>query len=335
MHAFIAGIEYCLPIQSLTTEDLVEEFPEWLSLRKTIQKTGVQRRQIADIDECASDLGVQAAQKLFAKGDCNPKDIDFILFCTQTADYALPATACLVQDRLGISTTSGALDINMGCSGFIYSLGLAIGLINSGQANSILLITAETISKYLDRRDRSSRAIFGDGAAAIWIRSGERQSIGPFCYGTDGSGGENLIVRDSGMRRSLEQENSSASSENPFGARTMFMDGQKIFDFALRVVPLSVSALLQKSGLTVDDIGLFVLHQANAYLLEELRKMLGIAKEKFQITISDCANTVSSTIPIALKHADLEGKLKNGEKIMLVGFGVGYSWAACIVEWKD
>jgi 3-oxoacyl-[acyl-carrier-protein] synthase-3 len=335
MHGYIASIEYFLPEQVISTADLSAMFPKW-SVEKIDAKTGIQERHIAAKDECASDLAVTAARKLFDSCDCNPQEIDFLLFCSQSPDYALPATACLLQDRLGIPVNCGALDFNLGCSGFVYGLGLAEGLIASGQANSILLITAETISKYLDDNDKGSRTIFGDGAAVSLIRGSTTgaPAMGPFLYGTDGRGGKHLIVTNSGSRRLASLGNTdSGQEERTEKPSHLHMDGAKIFDFALTTVPACVMGLLSKAGLQLEDIDLFVFHQANAFLLEEIRAILGIPESKFQITLSHCANTNSATIPIALKHAELQGRLKKGDAVMLVGFGVGYSWAGTIIRW--
>jgi 3-oxoacyl-[acyl-carrier-protein] synthase III len=336
MHAFVAGIEYFLPKRALTTEELSSLFPAW-SVEAIDAKTGIRHRHIAGRDECASDLGVAAALRLFRSGTCRPSDIDFLLFCTQSPDYVLPTTACLVQDRLGISMNAGAIDCSIGCSGFVYGLGISEGLIASGQAMNILLITADTYSKYINESDRTSRTLFGDGAAATLIRgrSGDAPTLGPFVYGTNGEGANDLIVRNSGTRLTyMSNEATPVSETGRPEPGFLTMNGPRIFQFAISTVPRAVSMLLEKAEMTMDDIDLFVFHQANAYLLEELRRRLRIPQEKFQVTISHCANTVSSTIPIALKHAELEGKLKIGHVIMLVGFGVGYSWSATIVRWS-
>src|ERR1039458_9298547 len=190
MQASISAIEYYLPGNTVSTEDLSAQVPEG-SVAKMDEKPGIRNRHIAAPDECSSDLAVAAARQLFASGACRPEDIDFILLCTQSPDYFLPTTACLIQDRLGIPTTAGALDFNLGCSGFIYGLGLAQGLIASGQASKVLLLTAETYSKFMNPSDRSVRTIFGDAGAATLLesRGEEHPLIGPFVYGTDGSGG--------------------------------------------------------------------------------------------------------------------------------------------------
>jgi 3-oxoacyl-[acyl-carrier-protein] synthase III len=333
MRAVIAAIDYYLPEAVLTNDDLAHEFPDW-SIDKIRGKTGIDRRHIAADQECSSDLAAAAARKLFQRGICKPEEIDFVLLCTQSPDYFLPTTACLLQQQLKLPTRTGAVDINLGCSGYIYGLGLAKGLIETGQAQKILFITAETYSKFVDRSDRSVRTIFGDGAAATLIQGGdrdERESIGPFVYGTDGSGGENLIVRQGGLRHPAQEAAASAAAvaERP----KLYMNGPEIFTFTLRVVPTCLNQLLEKAEMRLEDIGLFIFHQANKYMLEHLRDKMKIPREKFFIGMENCGNTVSATIPIALRQAEVEGRIGPGAIVALVGFGVGYSWGATLLRW--
>lgn len=334
----IRATEYYLPEKVVTNEALSAEFPEW-SVKRIQSKTGIMERRIAAPGECSSDLGYQAASRLFASGACLPGEIDYLLFCTQSPDYFLPTTACLLQDRLGIPETAGALDFNLGCSGFVYGLGLAQGLLQTGQASRVLLITAETYSKFIHPQDKSVRTLFGDGAAATLVEAlpGEKDAAGSaFVFGTNGKGGANLIVPAGGMRTPSTPESAQVFSDENGNWRSqnhLFMDGAEIFNFTLRSIPDCVNRLLTQSNRRIEDIDFFVFHQANRYMLEHLRKKLGIPAEKFSLCLSHCGNTVSSTIPIALKHASLEGTLKNGQLVMLVGFGVGYSWGATILEW--
>jgi 3-oxoacyl-[acyl-carrier-protein] synthase-3 len=338
MNASILAIEYHLPLPVVSNQNLAAEFPEW-TIGKIEEKTGIMERHIAAPEECSSDLAVAAAQKLFDSGRCRPEQIDYLLLCTQSPDYFLPTTACLLQQRLGIPTSAGALDFNLGCSGYVYGLGLAQGLISSGQASKILLITAETYSKFLNQRDRSVRTIFGDAAAATFLSAEPSPAplIGPFVYGTDGRGGQNLIVPAGGMRLPRSPETAVAVPDGTGNVRSqddVYMNGGDIFTFTLDVVPQSVNSLLEKAGLEAREVDLFVFHQANRFMLEHLRKRLQIPPEKFQLTMSHCGNTVSSTIPIALKHAAQEGRLPQGSLVMLVGFGVGYSWGATLLRWS-
>jgi 3-oxoacyl-[acyl-carrier-protein] synthase-3 len=337
--AEIGGVEIHLPAYCLGNDELAGEYPDW-SVEKIQEKTGIRDRWIAADGECASDLGVKAAEKLFASGVCRAQDVDFLLFCTQSPDYFLPTTACVLQQRLGLPTDAGALDFNLGCSGFIYGLGLAKGLIETGQAETVLLITAETYSKHIHPQDRSVRTLFSDGAAATLVRrrsdGGGGLLSGPFIYGTDGRGAENLIVPAGGMRAREAGPDGGDQVDDAGNVRSrknLFMNGPEIFSFTLRAVPKAVQELLEKSGRTVDDIDLFIFHQANQYMLEHLRKKLKIPAEKFVFCLERYGNTVSSTIPIALREAIAEGRVKPGSTVMLVGFGVGYSWGATLVQW--
>ena len=337
--AAIRCIEYHLPDAILDNIQLANEFPEWPA-DKIEEKIGVIERHIAEPDQCASDLSLLAARKLFDSCACNPSDIDFLLLCTQSPDYLLPPTACLLQDRLGLSKTIGALDFNLGCSGFVYGLGLAKGLIETGQARNVLLITADTYSKYLHPRDKTVRTLFGDAAAATLIQgmmgATSGSAIGPFVYGTDGSGSENLILPVGGMRQRVPTNQALTENEqgNLCSPDFLYMNGPEIFSFTLTTVPRAVEELLARARLKIEEVDLFVFHQASQYILEHLRKKLKISEDKFCVTMRHCGNTVSASIPIALKHAVQEGRLKAGQIVMLVGFGVGYSWAACIIQWK-
>jgi 3-oxoacyl-[acyl-carrier-protein] synthase-3 len=301
-------------------------------------KTGIGSRHIAAAGEYASDLAVEAARKLLAQQVCRPEDIDFLLLCTQSPDYLLPTTACLVQDRLSLPTTMGALDINLGCSGYVYGLSVARGLIEARQARNVLLITCETYSKHMDPGDFSVRVLFGDGAAATLVQAHEtappqgEQWIGPFVYGTDGRGMSNFILRRGGTRRPAvpPAPGGGAVARDP---DALYMNGPEIFSFALAAVPGSVRALLQSAQLSLENVDLFAFHQANVFMLEHLRKKLKIPSEKFLYAVEDCGNTTSSSIPIVLHRASQQGRLRSGNLVMLVGFGVGYSWAAALVRW--
>ncbi|HLI83846.1 MAG TPA: ketoacyl-ACP synthase III [Bryobacteraceae bacterium] len=337
MQASILAIEYFLPEKVISNQDLAVEFPEW-PVEKIQSKTGIAERHVVAEDECASDLAAAACQKLFASGICSPGEIDYLLLCTQSPDYFLPTTACLLQDRLGIPTSAGALDFNLGCSGFVYGLGLAQGLIQTGQASKLLLVTAETYTKFIHPRDRSVRTLFGDAAAATLLAAapGPADLRGSYVFGTDGSGAKNLIVPAGGLRRRHAPETSEARSDANGGARSeesLFMDGAEIFNFTLRAIPACIAQLLDRSGKDLEQVDLFVFHQANRYMLDHLRGKLKIPREKFYLWLESCGNTVSSTIPIALKHALAEGRLRPGQTVMLVGFGVGYSWGATLLEW--
>lgn len=312
----IAAIDFYLPNNILTNDDIANEFPEW-NAEKIKSKIGVDSRHFVDPSQTALDLAVEACENLFANYDRSK--IDFILFCTQSPDYFLPTTACLLQDRLGLQKNIGALDFNLGCSGFVYGLTLAKGLITIGLAKNILLVTSDTYTKYLDKNDKSNRSIFGDGAAVTIIEKDDSKADFQFVVGTDGSGYNNLIVENGASRN---------SSEKP----VLFMKGPKIFTFALENVPGLITETLAKNKLRLEDIDLFVFHQASSYMLNYLKTLCNIPEEKFFLEMQDIGNTVSASIPIALKLALNQGKIKAGFKVLVAGFGVGYSWGAGILE---
>jgi len=332
--AYIKAISYYLPENILSNDKLSEQFPEW-SVEKISAKIGISSRRVVSEDECSSDLAYNAAIKLFEDNNINPNEIDFVLLCTQSPDYFLPTTACLLQDRLGIPTSAGALDFNLGCSGFVYGLSLAKGLILAGDIKNVLLIMAETYSKFIHPEDKSLKSIFGDAASATLVSASEEDLIGPFVFGTDGKGAKNLIVEYGGMRN--RNVNDAKDEVNPeTGAITnkafLSMNGPEIFNFSNKEVPKSVENLLAKAQITIEDVDVFIFHQANKYMLEHLRKKMKVPVEKFYIFMEHCGNTVSSTIPIALSEAIKDGTVRKGSKVCLVGFGVGYSWGACLVQ---
>ena len=281
-------------------------------------------------------LACQAASKLFARGVCTASEVDYLLFCTQSPDYYLPTTACILQHRLGLATTCGALDFNLGCSGFVYGLSLAKGLIETGQARQVLLITAETYSKFIHPGDKSVRTLFGDAAAATLVAGYEVEAelLGPFVFGTDGSGAENLIVPTGGLRRRVvsNPEVVLDASGNRRTINNLYMDGPEIFDFTIRTVPQSIQKLLAIAHKSLQEIDAFVLHQANQFMLQHLRRKLDIPADKFIIAVADCGNTVSLSIPYALQQTAAAGKIRTGHLILLSGFGVGYSWALTLVR---
>lgn len=329
--AYLKATASYLPAGKLTNEDLAREFGDW-NAAKIEAKTGIAVRSVASPGECASDLGMEAARRLFESGACVPADVDFLLLCTQTPDYFLPATACTLQARLGLPTSCGALDFNQGCSGFVYGVSLAKGLIESEMARNVLLITAETYSKFIHPKDRGTRTLFGDGAAATLIGAADstQDLLGPFVFGTDGSGASNLIVRGGGMRYPDCPRASDATAAPSDG--NLYMNGPELFNFTIRAVPPLCSELLTRAGLALSEVDYFVFHQANQFMLEHLRKKLAIPTEKFCINLKTYGNTVSATIPMALEAAQARGELRSGQRVMLVGFGVGYSWAAGMVR---
>lgn len=335
MKARIAAIEYVLPESVLRNEDLSRSHPDW-KVDKMSKTTGIRERRVASVEEYTSDFATAAALRLFSKNGIDPSEVDYLILCTQSPDYFLPTTACIVQSQIGMRLDVGAVDITLGCSGFIYALGLAKGLIESGQVRNVLVITAETHSKFANPDDKSTRPIFGDGAAATLVVGDEsHDGLTGFTLRSDGSGGPGLVVPNGGLR--LGDDFSPKSSIALRGLESngydMHMDGLEIFNFTIRVVPGCVQDVLDRSGATMEDVDLFVFHQANGYLIEHLRKKLEIPEEKFMVALADYGNTGSSTIPIACVDAVSAGRLKAGDKVMLVGFGVGLSWGGVLVSW--
>ena len=330
--AYIKGITYYLPDRVVTNEELLQEFPEW-SVDKVAAKVGVNSRRLAADDETAGDMAEKAARKLFEEYGIDPKTIDFLMLCTQSPDYFLPSTACILQNRLGIPTTAGAFDYNLGCSGCVYGMVMAKGLIDSGMAQNVLVLTAETYQKYLHPSDKSNRSIFGDGAAACLISTDGIAEIGNFSWGTDGSGAEYLIVKTGAARSKLATGN---VVEDEDGHKRfddyLYMNGSAIFNFTLEAVPAMMNDILAKNKMERESVDYFVFHQANKFMLNTIRKVCVLPKDKFYVNLENTGNTVSSTVLIALKDCLDNGTIHPGMKVMITGFGVGLSWGGTILK---
>ena len=317
--ARIGPIAFHLP-ETVEDNDLLQAlFPKW-DMELIYKKTGIRARHIAAPGETAADLAVAAAEKLFRQHDIDRDSIDFLLLCTQSPDYPLPTTACLLQDRLKLRTSIGALDFNLGCSGFVYGLSLADGLIRSGAAERILLLTAETYSKYIHPTDRSLRTIFGDGAAATLIEAADEPSLGGFVFGTDGRGADTLMVAEGGARPAADALKPRKRKRWP---SALVMDGPEIVKFTLEVVPAMIQRVLDQSKWTRDDVEFYLMHQATYFMLEHLRVRLDLTEEQMPLAMQEYGNTVSSTLPLvdarpagrrpfAARHADPLGRLRRG-----------------------
>jgi 3-oxoacyl-[acyl-carrier-protein] synthase III len=317
----IEGISYFLPSNSEDISSLSIDYPEW-DIDKIISKTGIRKRYYVDQDETAVDLAVKACEKFFSEFDVKKSEIDAIVFVTQSPDYVLPTSACLIQERVNLPKRSLGFDLNLGCSGFVNTLSVAASLINSDIVSNCLIICAETYSKYIVSDDRTNRPIFSDGAAVCLLRKGGDFKIGPFEFGINGSGSQNLIVKGSGARKLAIGETEG-----------LFMNGGQILLFTLDEIPKTVNKLLEKEKIEINDLSLVIFHQASKLVLDGLTKKLGISPEKVFSNLEYLGNTVSCTIPIALCDAFDQGLIKPGNKILIVGFGVGYSWGATIIKW--
>lgn len=331
--AYIKAIDTYLPETVVTNEALVEQFPEW-TVEKIANKVGVNSRHKAAKDETATDMAVKAAEQLFERHpEISRESIDFILLCTQSPDYFLPSSACIIQDSLGIPTSCGAFDFNLGCSGYIYGLAIAKGLIAGGMSKNVLLLTGETYNKYLHERDKGNKTIFGDAATASIISTDGFAEIGNFDFGTDGRGAENLIVK-TGCARHHEKCNDLEFDDggNPHSSDYLYMNGSEIFSFTQRNVPKVVKKTLAKNNLEAEDITLYALHQANSFMLEFLRKKMKIDPDKFLVDMEETGNTVSNSIPLLL-HRLMQRTTVTGP-VLICGFGVGYSWGGNVLFFK-
>jgi len=321
----IGNSEYFLPEKKENNEALLRDNPDW-DMSRIVEKTGIFTRSISAPLQTALDLGVMAGNKLL-ETISHKEDIDLLILVTQSADYVLPTSACILQNKLGLSKECMAFDINLGCSGFIYALSVASSLIETGVATKGMIVCADTYTKYIDKSDRTCRPIFSDGASATLITRSDSDDTGPFIFGTDGSGYESLIVREGGAR----EPNVNVSS--PLGS--LEMNGIDVFLFTLNTVPSCVNTLLDRSNIKIEDIDLFIFHQASKLVFENLIRNLSLDSDKVFMNLQNVGNTVSASIPIALKDADSQGRLKNGDTIMLVGFGVGLSWGGTVVTWNN
>lgn len=311
-----------LPNKVLSNEDL--EYLGW-SAKKIFLKTGIKQRHITVEDETALDLAYNACNDLFSKYNIDKNKVDYILYCTQSPDYNLPNNVSILHKRLNLPNNIPSLEYNQGCSGYIYGLSLAKALINTNLATKILLVTSDTYTKYIDNQDRTNKTIFGDGATVTLLTKNEIDKFGEFIFGTDGNGSCNLCVNNSGL--SKEKLTLDGFEDK------LFMNGSEIFNFTLEAVPTSIEKVLEKNNIKFEEIDYFLFHQANDFMLEHLREKLNISKEKFPKFIENSGNTVSSTIPFLINDLNEKQILKKGDKLLLIGFGVGYSWGATVIKY--
>jgi 3-oxoacyl-[acyl-carrier-protein] synthase-3 len=327
----IIDINVYLPEGRLTNVQLSEALGKW-NADEIFEKTGISCRTMAPPGVTALDMAEHACRPLVER---NPAAVDtsFILFCTQFPDYNLPPNATLLQSRLGLSTAIGATDFSLACSGYVYGLFLANALLVSGQSRTVLLVTADTYTRHLAHSDSSCRPIFGDAATATLLSHKSPSRLHSFCLGTDGREAMLLSAPMTGERYLAQRE--LADRPRLFEeAAYISMNGPEVFNFTLKTVPSSIRTTLDQAGLEVSDIDYFVLHQANSFMLEHLRRRIGAKVERFIVDMSDTGNTVASTIPIILSRMKNDGRLATTRRILLCGFGVGLSWASCILNWE-
>jgi len=333
MSLIIESIEYYLPENIVTNEDLQKENPDW-NLEKIIEKSGVYQRHIASKKETAYDLSIKACDKLFHIYDKN--NIDGIIYCTQSPDYIMPSNSFLLHKYFGLKDGVFAYDFNHACTGYIYCLAMANAFVKAGMAREILLINADTYSKYINPKDRSTRVLFGDGAAATIVKESERKrGIIDIDLGSSGSGYNKFWIPAGGLRLPKSDITSVEIEDDRGNIRTqndIEMDGFGVWSFINSVAPKQVNRLLKRNNLEQTNIDQFVFHQASKMTLESIRRIMKLNEEQVFINIHNIGNTVSASIPIALKDAIDQSKIENGSTLILSGFGVGLSYGTILME---
>ncbi len=323
--AGIIGIGCYLPEKKLTNQDLekmVDTSDAWIT-----ERTGIKTRHIAAPDQATSDLAYEAAVRALADADTKPEELDLIIVATESPDYKYPSTACLLQARLG-AKNAAAFDLSAGCSGFVYGLGIGSQSIVSGLYKKILLVGAETLSRITDWTDRNTCVLFGDGAgAAVLGRVEKGYGVLSLDLGADGSGGSHLIQPAGGSRKPTTHETVDAHEH------LIHMDGQDVFKFAARRMPYACRKVLQKAGMTIDDVALLVPHQANLRIIDNAIDRLKIDRDRVWINIDKHGNMSAACVPVCLTEAQEAGRLKKGDNVIMVAFGAGLTWAGALVKW--
>ncbi|MNO38088.1 3-oxoacyl-[acyl-carrier-protein] synthase 3 [compost metagenome] len=321
----IIGTGKYVPEKILTNSDLekiVETNDEWI-----VSRTGIRERHIAAPHEATSDLAYEAALKALDSAGMKAEDLDLIIIATVTPDSAFPSTACILQDKLG-AKGAAAFDLSAACSGFVYSLATAVGFIQNGMYNNALIIGADTLSRITDYTDRNTCVLFGDGAGAVIIGEvPEGRGFQSFDLGAEGSGGNLLKLEAGGSRLPASQQ--TVEDKKHF----IYMNGREVFKFAVRVMGTATERVLTKAGLGKEDIDLFVPHQANIRIIQSAMQRLELPPEKCVINVDKYANTSAASIPLALVEAAEEGRMKEGDTVLMVGFGGGLTWGASVLIW--
>lgn len=335
MGVIIKQIEYFLPEKIITNLDIQNEHPEW-DIQKVAEKSGVYERHIASISETAFNLACKAVEKLFESGVIAINDIQGIVFCTQSPDFIMPSNAFLIHKHFGLPANVWAFDYNLACSGYIYGLAISRGMLETNMASNILLITADTYSKYINAKDRSTNVLFGDGAAVSLICKEENAGIIDVQLASAGSEYESFYIPSGGCRSPKNDTTKIISKDYSGNERTLeniHMNGFAVWKFISKTVPDQINDLLTRNNLTVKEVNFFGFHQASKLTLDSLIKAMKIDPEKVFMNLDKVGNTVSASIPIALKDAELKGKLKKGDLVLLSGFGVGLSWGSLIMKY--
>ncbi len=335
MRLKIKDIAYYLPEKIVTNDELHKENPTW-DMDLLEERTGVEERHVAGDDETALDLAFRACEGLLSDNKDLRSKIDAVIFCTESGDYIMPPNACILHKMLDLADDVLAFDFNLACSGYIYGLALAEGLLLASRAKNVLLATADTYSKYINKGDRSARVLFGDGAAASWLTSSDTaEGLLDLQCSTFGKGDKKFIIPAGGCRMPKSQKTALPQPDASGNVRTLEnirMDGMGILFFVNSKVPKQILSVLARNNLTIDSIDLFVFHQASRMALDSLTRLLKIPPEKVFRNIRDRGNTVSASIPIALKDVIQGGRISKGKKVLISGFGVGLSWGTAILQ---
>lgn len=328
----LIDIVYCLPKQVLTNAQLAAQYPDW-NVAQTEKRTGVYERRIARADETAYDLALKAARSLLERHPGLADKVDAIIFCTQSPDYVMPSNAFLLQRDLNLPTQTLAFDFNLACSGFVYGILMATSFIASGAATNVLLVTADTYSKHIADEDRATRMLFGDGAAATWIAAPGQTEFTPLIRefvdiqcASDGTGWDKFHIKSGACRQPPSQRDESGYNDR------IQMDGLQVLNFVGDRVVVQVKALLERNGLSPAEVDQYLLHQASRLALDAMGRRLGVGAVKVFANIERIGNTVSASIPILIKDYFDRGPVAEGSRLLLCGFGVGYSWGSLLAR---
>ena len=330
----IKALSACVPKSVVYNKDLGYLIPED-EIDKTINNIGIEQRRIADDDVMASDLCFKAARQLMDDNDIDPLSIDVLLFMSQTADYRIPATACVLQERLGLSKETLCFDISLGCSGYVFALSTAFAYASMEGVNRVLLLDGETFSKIVNRRDKVDWPLYGDAGTATIIEKGD-YGESTFMLYTDGSGKDALKIH-AGMRNPITAESCVEHEREDGNIRTdleVFMDGMDVFNFAISKVPRSIKRLLEETGKTISDVDYLVFHQANRFMMDFFVKKLKADPARVPYCIHKYGNTSSASVPLTVA-SELCGKLDGRHSLLMSAFGAGLSWGAAIMETHD
>lgn len=336
MKVYLGALACHVPEAREDVAALCRDNPAWIA-EAIIRKTGIRTRSIAEPGETAADLGFRAAERLLASTGLDRQGIDGLIFNSHSPDYWMPATACLLQQRLGLPTTCAAFDLMLGCSGFTYTLWVAKSLVESGARKNVLVISAETFSRFCRRDDLSTVTLFGDGAGSALVTADPHGALAEICgtvLGTDGSGAEHLIVRN-GAARGFASSEPAPPDAGGSSTPHVWMNGPEVFSFTLGTVKPCLQKLVEQEGIAWDDVRYFLLHQASGFMLDKLRAQLGLSATQCPIDLAETGNTANASLPILLERMRDRGAFAAGDHLILAGFGVGLSWAMTHLVWRD